>query len=82
MGSFVKRRIGIERGKKAPLLDQFDYVVGAFLLLGIFYPGWVYSTYIEGYHIIALIVLLLFVYVSHRVANYIGYWMGIKENPW
>ena len=82
LGSFLKRRIGIERGKKAPLLDQYDYVVGSFLLMVIFYPGWVYSTYIEGYHIIALIVLLLFVYVSHRVANYIGYWMGVKDNPW
>ena len=48
----------------------------------IFYPNWVYSTYIEGYHIIALIVLLLFVYASHRIANYIGYWMGVKDNPW
>lgn len=82
LGSFLKRRIGIDRGKQAPLLDQYDYVVGAFLLLSIFYPHWVYATYLEDYHLIALIVLLVFVYVSHRVANYIGYWMGVKDNPW
>ena len=82
LGSFLKRRIGIDRGKQAPLLDQYDYVVGAFLFLSIFYPHWVYATYLEGYHLIALIVLLVFVYVSHRVANYIGYWMGVKDNPW
>ena len=82
LGSFLKRRIGIDRGKQAPFLDQYDYVVGAFLFLSIFYPHWVYATYLEGYHLIALIVLLVFVYVSHRVANYIGYWMGVKDNPW
>lgn len=82
MGSFVKRRLGIGRGAKAPLLDQFDYVVGSFLLMAIFYPGWVYSTYFEGYHIIVFVMLLLFVYASHRIVNIIGYKMGVKDEPW
>lgn len=82
MGSFLKRRIGIERGKKAPLLDQYDYVVGAFLLILIFYPQWTIATYFEGYNIIVFLVLLVIVYVTHRAVNYIGYWMGVKDNPW
>lgn len=31
VGSFIKRRIGIERGKAAPFLDQLDFVIGALI---------------------------------------------------
>ena len=48
MAAFIKRRLGLERGAKAPILDQYDFVIGAFLITSIFFPGWVYATYIEG----------------------------------
>jgi len=82
MGSFVKRRFGIDRGKKAPGLDQLDFVIGAFLLTSIFFPGWVYETYAEGWHILALIFTLAVTLVMHRAVNIIGYKMGLKEEPW
>ncbi|MFW6144485.1 MAG: CDP-archaeol synthase, partial [Candidatus Natronoplasma sp.] len=31
-GSFVKRRMGKPRGSKAPMIDRYDFVIGAFLL--------------------------------------------------
>lgn len=82
IGSFVKRRLNFERGAKVPILDQFDYVFGAFLLVGLFYPQWLYATYLDGYHLLALLVMLFIVYAAHRIVNYIGWKMGVKENPW
>ncbi|MCL2711660.1 MAG: CDP-2,3-bis-(O-geranylgeranyl)-sn-glycerol synthase [Methanomassiliicoccaceae archaeon] len=82
MGSFIKRRLGIERGKKAPILDQYDFLIGAFLLTSLFYPQWIYSTYIEGYNILALVFLLIVTLLLHRVMNIIGYKAGLKDVPW
>jgi CDP-diglyceride synthetase len=82
MGAFIKRRLGMERGQKAPILDQYDFVFGAFLLTSIFYSHWVYSTYIEGWHILALIAILLLMFGIHRAVNIIGYKMGLKKEPW
>lgn len=81
-GAFIKRRIGLERGAKAPILDQYDFVIGAFVLTAIFYPSWVYDTYIEGWHICALIFLLLIMFALHRVMNIVGYKAGLKKEPW
>ena len=82
MAAFIKRRLGLERGAKAPILDQYDFVIGAFLITSIFFPGWVYATYIEGWHICALIFLLLVMFGIHRSVNIIGYKMGLKKEPW
>lgn len=82
LGSFIKRRLGIERGMKAPILDQYDFVIGAFLIVTIFYPNWVFSTYIEGYHWASLIVLLALIWFLHRGVNIIGYRLGLKKEPW
>ena len=82
MAAFIKRRLGLERGAKAPILDQYDFVIGAFLVTSIFFPGWVYATYIEGWHICALIFLLLVMFGIHRSVNIIGYKMGLKKEPW
>ena len=82
LGSFIKRRIGIERGKKAPILDQYDFLIGAFLLTTLFYHRWVYETYVEGWHILALVFLLLITLLLHRVMNIIGYKAGLKDVPW
>jgi len=82
LGSFIKRRLGINRGQKAPILDQFDFVIGAFLITAIFFPRWVYDTYIEGWHIVALIFVLIMTLILHRVVNIIGYKAGLKNEPW
>lgn len=82
LGSFVKRRLSLERGAKAPILDQYDFLIGAFLVVGLLFPGWVYAQYIEGGQILALVFLLVITPILHRVVNVIGYKMGQKDVPW
>lgn len=81
-GAFIKRRLGMERGQKAPILDQYDFVAGALLITALFYPNFIYCNYIEGWHIAALIFLLVIMFVIHRAVNIIGYKAGIKKEPW
>lgn len=81
-GAFIKRRLGLERGQKAPILDQYDFVAGAFLVTALFYPQWIYGTYIEGWNILALIFLLVIMFGIHRIVNIIGYKAGLKKEPW
>jgi CDP-diglyceride synthetase len=76
--SFLKRRRGVERGEKWPVADQFDLVIGAFILLLIFDPGWLFSTIT----IPIAIAILILTPVLHRGTNIIGYILGIKDVPW
>ncbi len=81
-GAFIKRRLGLERGVKAPVLDQYDFVAGAFLLTALFNFNWVFETYFAGWNILAFVFLLLIMFGLHRAANIIGYKMGLKKEPW
>lgn len=81
-GAFIKRRIGLERGAKAPVLDQYDFVAGGLLVTALFFPNWVYDTYIGGEHIFALIFLIVIMFAIHRGMNIIGYRAGLKKEPW
>ncbi len=71
-GSFLKRRLGIERGAPAPLLDQLNFVVGALILVSFLTP--VPRNYI--------IILLLITPFGHLAVNIIGYRLRIKKVPW
>jgi len=71
-GSFIKRRLGLERGCFAPLLDQDDFVLGSFLLLSLYIPV----------KIKWIILLLIITPVFHIIANIAGYKLGIKKQPW
>ena len=81
-GAFIKRRLGMERGQKAPILDQYDFVVGSMLLTLAIFPDFIINNYIEGWHIAALIFVLLITFFLHRGVNIIGYLMGVKKEPW
>ncbi|MFA4824608.1 MAG: CDP-2,3-bis-(O-geranylgeranyl)-sn-glycerol synthase [Methanoregula sp.] len=76
--SFLKRRMGKVRGEKWPIADQFDLVVGAFILMLIFDPGWLFT----NLTLPVLIIILILTPVLHRAVNIIGYVMGVKEVPW
>jgi len=70
IGSFVKRRVNIERGKSAPILDQDDFVVGAFLLLWLMQPlKWEW-----------LVWMLFFTPMLHVTASFIAFRLGIKKD--
>jgi CDP-2,3-bis-(O-geranylgeranyl)-sn-glycerol synthase len=72
-GSFIKRRIGIERGQPAPLLDQLDFYIGAVFFLWILgvRASW------EVICILAGIVIVL-----HVSTNYLAYKLNLKNVPW
>ncbi|MBM3303578.1 MAG: CDP-2,3-bis-(O-geranylgeranyl)-sn-glycerol synthase [Candidatus Aenigmarchaeota archaeon] len=73
-GAFIKRRCGIERGRPAPLLDQEDFLVGAFAF------AWL----IGGAALQSGWFVLLFVLTPalHVVANVIGFLLKVKKEPW
>jgi CDP-2,3-bis-(O-geranylgeranyl)-sn-glycerol synthase len=76
--SFFKRRLGKERGAKWPVWDMYDLVIGAFLLLLIFDPGWLFATITLP----VLVAILILTPVLHRAMNIIGYLIKVKEVPW
>ena len=70
--SFIKRRIGFERGRTLPIVDQLDFILGSLLFASLVVPikiNWV---------ILLVVVTPLF----HLSANYMAYLLGVKKEPW
>jgi CDP-2,3-bis-(O-geranylgeranyl)-sn-glycerol synthase len=76
--SFFKRRFNRERGAKWPIADQYDLVAGAFLLLLVGDPAWLFTTVTLP----VFLVILILTPVLHRATNIIGYRFKVKEVPW
>jgi len=76
--SFFKRRFGKERGAKWPVADQYDLVIGAFVLLLVFDPQWLFA----AVTLPVLIAILILTPVLHRAMNILGYLVKVKEVPW
>lgn len=76
--SFVKRRIGLKRGAALPVVDQLDFVMGAWLLTLITSPAWFTSNFTFNIIIAVLIVTPLL----HVSTNIVGYFIGVKNEPW
>ena len=72
IGSFIKRRLKIIRGRPAPILDQLDFLIMAMLMGALITPlPW------------PLVIFLLIVTpLIHLLANVIGYLLGLKQEPW
>ncbi|OGS44636.1 MAG: alpha/beta hydrolase [Euryarchaeota archaeon RBG_13_57_23] len=81
-GSLLKRRLQLGRGDKAPVLDQYNFVAGAILMVLVFQPGWFFDHYVDGNGIFGLVLFLIIVPLLHRGVNIIGYKMGKKDVPW
>ena len=72
MGSFVKRRLGIERGGALPGLDQLGFVVIALLLASpVEVPSWQ-----------VIVAIFLITPALHLATNFIGYKLGLKSRPY
>ena len=81
--SFLKRRMNVERGAKFPGLDQYDFLIGAWLLVIIGAFDWFRDWFInadDGPW--RLLVVLIVTPILHRGVNIIGYKMGKKDVPW
>ena len=68
-GSFLKRRVGIGRGKPAPILDQLDFLIVALILVS-------FVVELNWLFIILAIVLTL---IIHLLANTGAYLLGLKD---
>lgn len=71
-GSFIKRRLKLKRGAKAPLMDQLNFVVG----------GLVFANFMVAIPLETIIVLVLLTPFGHRAVNTLGYHLKMKEVPW
>ena len=78
LGSFIKRRFGVERGAKFPLLDQYDFLVLSFLF------AWLFSRreFERLYTPEVIVLAVVLTPVLHRLANVIAYRLGLKDVPW
>jgi CDP-2,3-bis-(O-geranylgeranyl)-sn-glycerol synthase len=76
--SFFKRRLNKEQGAEWLLADQYDFVLGAFIMLLLFQYEWVITTITP----LILLWILLITPLLHRVVNIIGYLTGVKDVPW
>jgi len=72
VGAFIKRRLGIEPGQPLPLLDQYDFVIGAFVVSELFNP-------VDINEFLLFVVTIPLVHVG---ANVIAFRLGLKKVPW
>ncbi len=71
-GSFIKRRLGMERGKPAPLLDQEDFMIGMIIIASLFvFLKWEW-----------IIILLAITPVLHLTANFVAFLIKVKKVPY
>ena len=67
VGSFIKRRLDIGRGAKAPILDQYNFIGGALIAGDHILPRLVHVIFIDGTSILALLLAVLIVTpILHR----------------
>lgn len=71
-GSFIKRKMGISRGGKAPFLDQLGFIILAVIFV---YP-FVKIT------VIMIMIMLVITFIVHRISNLLAHRMHLKNVPW
>ncbi|WP_049934954.1 CDP-2,3-bis-(O-geranylgeranyl)-sn-glycerol synthase [Haloplanus natans] len=76
--SFLKRRLGRQRGAAVPGLDQLDFVVGALALAALLAPAWTVSTF----SLARLAVVVVATPLLHLTTNAGAYLLGLKTEPW
>jgi len=73
LGSFVKRRLGLERGDPAPLLDQLSFLLVALLMYQLTYGG------LDAFVVATLVAVTPLI---HLLTNRLAYKLGLKDKPW
>lgn len=76
IGSFIKRRLGFERGEKAPLLDQLDFLVFSIILASF------HKSFFLLYSMEVLLLGILVTPLLHRLTNFIAHLLRLKDVPW
>lgn len=76
LGSFIKRRLGIGRGEKAPILDQLD-----FLIISIVFASF-HRDFSSLYTPEVLLLAIVVTPILHKLVNVIAYLLRLKDVPW
>jgi CDP-2,3-bis-(O-geranylgeranyl)-sn-glycerol synthase len=71
-GSFIKRRLGLERGKEVLFLDQWNFVIGSIIFVFMFTEITIWM----------MLIMLVITFVIHRIANIVGHRLKVKREPW
>jgi CDP-2,3-bis-(O-geranylgeranyl)-sn-glycerol synthase len=76
LGSFIKRRLGLERGRPAPGLDQLGFLAFALLFSALAFgpPKWLDA--------LTLILLAAVTAILHLGTNYLACVLGLKAEKW
>ena len=69
VGSFIKRRLGVDRGKSVPILDQLDFIAGALILASL------YTTI----SLESIIIIAVLTFIIHIISNIVAYLLGLKD---
>lgn len=69
LGSFLKRRLGIGRGKPAPLLDQLDFLIVALILV----------SFVVKLSLLFIAIAIVLTLAIHLIANTGAYFLGLKD---
>jgi len=79
-GSFIKRRIGLDRGKPSLILDQLMFIIFAL----IFSYNYIISsgTYVDIISIPSILLILLITFFMHKFSNVVANKLGLKKVPW
>jgi len=71
-GAFLKRRMGISPGELLPIVDQVDFIIGAF----------VFSLPLKMLSLELALTVLLITPPLHLLTNFAAYKVGLKSTPW
>jgi len=82
IGSFIKRRLDIGRGGKAPIMDQYTFLFFSLVLATAAFPDWFLDNFWRDYGWVSLLAVLIVTPVLHRGVNIIGFKLGLKKVPW
>lgn len=69
IGSFIKRRLGIGRGKPVLFLDQLDFIIVAIILV----------TPIVGVNWIFIVMAIALTFILHLATNLGAFLLGLKD---
>ena len=72
VGAFLKRRLSLEPGAPLPVMDQFDFLLAAYLL----------SSHSLDLPPSSILLVFICTPAVHVISNYVSCLLGIKEVPW